>query len=132
MALLADYIDIHSVTTSEYDLAAEYIRSYRAERGTDGEPRELDATELQAMAEYIRSLRRGVFEVAPPTSDSLQREITEALQTAITEPQSAETDGVKITNRSIPDLIEADKYLRSVRSSGFSIKRIIPGGSVRL
>lgn len=131
MPYITDYIE--DIRPDELSALDEYMRSYRARLGSDVGSLPFSEDELEVAAEYIRSLRRGSqYPVAPSTTEALQQTITEALQTAISEPQSAETDGVKITNRSIPDLIEADKYLRSIRSSGFSIKRIIPGGSVRL
>ena len=131
MPYLQDFID--GVTPDEYESAGLYMRALRAGNGTDVGSVPYSGAELEAMAEYIRTLRRGVaYKVAPPTADSIKQALNDALHTAIQEPQSAETDGVKINNRSIPDLIEADKYMRSLRSSGMSFKRIIPGGSVRL
>lgn len=60
-------------------------------------------------------------------------EITDAIAESAAEPKSVTIDGYSTTGHSLPDLIEADKYLRArtaQQSSGPGIKffKLIPPG----
>ena len=49
-------------------------------------------------------------------------------------PESAEVDGVKVTQHSLPDQIAADRYLESKKAAkkkglGVKLKKLVPPGT---
>jgi len=57
------------------------------------------------------------------------------IEEALTEPQSASGDGQSINNRSLADMIAADKYLANKRArsgTGFKITQLTPPGGAGL
>jgi hypothetical protein len=57
-----------------------------------------------------------------------------AIETAAENPQSANVDGVSVTQRSISELIEADKYLEAKKAArrknrGLRYTKIVPPGA---
>lgn len=56
------------------------------------------------------------------------------IENAAENPQSASVDGVTVTQRSLSELIEADKYLQAKKASrrknrGLRYTRIVPPGA---
>ena len=49
--------------------------------------------------------------------DSTKNTVEEALAKALSGPKSAEVDGQKVEQHSLPDLIEADRYLASKKAA---------------
>lgn len=61
--------------------------------------------------------------------------IDTALANAIQEPRSIDIDGMKATNHSLKDLIEASKYLQNQKAAkkphrGLRFSKIVSGGSI--
>lgn len=61
-------------------------------------------------------------------------DFTETIETAAVEPAQASGDGVSMSNRSISELIEADRYLAAKRAAaqkhgGLRFAKIQPGGA---
>jgi hypothetical protein len=57
-----------------------------------------------------------------------------AIETAAENPQSANVDGVSVTQRSVSELIEADKYLEAKKAArrknrGLRYTKIVPPGA---
>jgi hypothetical protein len=57
-----------------------------------------------------------------------------AIETAAENPQSASVDGVTVTQRSLSELIEADKYLQAKKAArrknrGLRYTKIVPPGA---
>ena len=65
----------------------------------------------------------------------MPQNIEDAITNDADQPKEVEADGVKVKNHSLPDLIEADRYLEgknASRTTGLGIKRTImrPPGAV--
>jgi hypothetical protein len=61
-------------------------------------------------------------------------DLENTIETAAENPQSASVDGVTVTQRSLSELIEADKYLQAKKASrrknrGLRYTRIVPPGA---
>jgi hypothetical protein len=61
-------------------------------------------------------------------------DLESTIETAAENPQSASVDGVTVTQRSLSELIEADKYLQAKKASrrknrGLRYTRIVPPGA---
>lgn len=63
-------------------------------------------------------------------------DITDTIETQATQPAAVTVDGQSVTNRSVADLIAADKYLRSQATvddeclyGGASHRKIVPPGT---
>lgn len=61
-------------------------------------------------------------------------DISDALQSKALEPASMSVDGQTVSQRSIADLIAADKYQRSVAATAagrlpFSMRKLVPPGA---
>ena len=62
-------------------------------------------------------------------------DLDDVIQDAASEPEEATVDGVHVKQRSIPDLIDADKHLgakRAMRQKNFGLTRVkvVPPGTV--
>ena len=61
-------------------------------------------------------------------------DLEQTIETAAENPQSATVDGVTVTQRSISELIEADKYLQAKKAlrrknRGLIYTKIVPPGA---
>jgi hypothetical protein len=74
------------------------------------------------------------IEVDPISTDDETPEIVDTLEAATAQPKKVMVDGQSIENHSIPDLIAADKYLKSrtAASTGLGVRyvKFVPPGSV--
>ena len=61
-------------------------------------------------------------------------DLSSTIQQKATEPESAEADGVRVKQRPLKDLIEADKHLAGKTATGGTsprllVNRLVPPGS---
>jgi len=68
------------------------------------------------------------------TDPTPQPDMSEVIRDAVTQSASSSVDGISETNRSISELIEADRYLSSKsavrkKQRGLMISKIVPPGA---
>ena len=71
-----------------------------------------------------------------PDPDPVAPTVSNSVATAIANPKEASADGVMVKSHSLPELIEAEKYLAAKAAAkkshrGLRFSRVIPGGTTQ-